>query len=487
MPRIAEPHYDFRGGFNSRDNPTDLAPEYLSDVRNMKYDVSGALSSRNGFAKITSSSALSARAVTSGTRFNKDDGTTRFDVAFSNQTMYKLGSGAGTSMDTTSFTQDSVFTFATFGNNLYYGNGIEAPRKWTGTGNAGAMGGTPPTAKYITTSTTGQRLFMAGDTSNIARLYWSALGNAEDWTTANDAGFLDVRTDDGEPITGIREINGVLVIFKTSSTHILTGNAPSNFTLRQINPEIGCVAPYSIGANDREIFFAANDGFYACNGTQLRKISRLIDPTYQTLTSKSNIRGSVYMNGHIYVASVSLSTAYDRIFTYDFLISKEGAWSIYDSHSANSFWVHSGEDGAMYFGGPTGHVYQFDSGTSDAGSTINFLARTAWLTLKQPDRKKRFKRLHLFMEPSGSYNVTVTTFLNWISSGGVDSTVALSPAGATWASFTWGAASWGASEQAKHYIVPTTGKADSVMFKIACSNPFKIFGFTLISKPKHRK
>lgn len=483
MPRVPDRHYGFSGGLNTRDSITELGPRYLSDTRNIKYDPSGAAVTRGGYAKVTSSGALSSHAVTSGKEFKL--GTTTYNLAFSNQTMYKISAGAGSSMDTTAFTADTTFTFATLYANVYYCNGVEAARKWTGTGNASAMGGSPPTAKYYTTSSTAQRLFAAGDTSNPQRLYFSALGNAEDWTTANDAGFIDVLTEDGEAITGIKEINGVLAVFKTYTTHVLTGVDPKSFSLKRVSSKVGCVAPYSIAASERELFCASSDGFYAFNGASFRRVSELILPSYRALASVTGIKGAIYKN--TYVASVTVTTSYDRLFVYDYRISKEGAWTIHDSHSANSLWEGVAGAEKLYFGGPTGHVYQYDSGTTDDGSGVSWFFQTPWLSLKQPERKKKWKRIHVLAEPTGSYTISVTSFFDWSSSGPAAQTINLSPSAALWGSFTWGSANWGSSEQAKHYILSTPQKADSVMYKFSGSNPSKIFGFTVITKPKHIK
>lgn len=486
-PLAVERQYDFSGGLNSHASPTTVGDNDITNCQNVFYDLDGALVARDGITKVLTN-AIGANAITSQTRYYKNDGTTRHHVFFYNQTMYRVNSASQTSIDATAYTAGSVFTFVTFNNVLYWCNGVEAPREWDGTTNA-AMSGSPPTAKYYTGSTTARRLFAAGDTSNPYRLYFSALGNPEDWTTANDAGFIDVVTDDGEPIMGIKEINGVLAIFKKSSTHILSGADPQSFTLRQVNSEVGCIAPYSIAASDRELFFLSNkQDFYGFNGTVLRNISKKITTTIASMVQAQlvNCQAQTYRNRYI-AAVTSTGTTNDTLLDYNYIISKEGAWTKHSGISVASMTTFHGENGELYTGDYAGNLHQFNSGTTDNGTAIVAWADTPWHYGKEPERRKKYKRTYVVAEPTGSYDLRVYPSFDGIKNTTSYQSVSLAGSGDLFDStFVFDSSEFGSSDQPfKTFNVSTFGQGRSVLLRFYSTGKFRLYGYSSIQRKKY--
>jgi hypothetical protein len=122
--------------------------------------------------------------------------------------------------------------------------GMANTRKWDGT-TAADLGGTPPEGRAAAFY---RNRFFIGSTDD---LYFTALGNAEDWT-GTDAGNLAVGQGDGEDIEDIAALADGLVIAKRSSLWFLSGTGPDNFELHPLIPGKGypgrclCPTPYGV-------------------------------------------------------------------------------------------------------------------------------------------------------------------------------------------------------------------------------------------------
>jgi len=103
----------------------------------------------------------------------------------------------------------------------------------------------------------------AGVVTNPSRLYYSVVGNPEDWSGAG-SGSIDIDPGDGDSITGLYSWKGELFVFKGPeklSIHRITGSTPSDFAR----------TPFVYGvsaANQNCIFEYGNDiGFWGPHGS----------------------------------------------------------------------------------------------------------------------------------------------------------------------------------------------------------------------------
>src|SRR5690606_34258278 len=127
--------------------------------------------------------------------------------------------------------------------NLIGSNGVDPVKRYDGTA-IHDLANAPAGAKYITTHS--NRVYCAVD--NYIR--FSALNKPEDWTTANDAGEIQVNTTDGESISGLGAGIGHLTVFKPSSLFELYGKGPQSYSLEQIATDLGAINNKSIVSYD---------------------------------------------------------------------------------------------------------------------------------------------------------------------------------------------------------------------------------------------
>jgi hypothetical protein len=162
-------------------------------------------------------------------------------------------------------TSSSVVTdkphFSTFNDLLILAaEGNQAPRSWDQT-TFQNLAGTPPTFSFSTPHA--GRHWGSGYPSNPSRLYYSAVGNPEDWIGAG-SGSIDIDPGDGDKIVGIISWKRELFVFKGPnrlSIHRITGTSPSDFARTNFVTGISAASQHSI------FEYAGDIGFWSPRGS----------------------------------------------------------------------------------------------------------------------------------------------------------------------------------------------------------------------------
>lgn len=167
-------------------------------------------------------------------------------------------------------------------------NGQDAPWKWTGTSNAAALGGSPPTCRWV--EYFNNYIFLGNQTTNAERVYFSALSDPETWDTTNDFFTFDA------PITGMKTLGRQLVVFKRDSIGIISGFGTASWQkIDNFVQGVGCAGGHTIvnarlggdGQNNRDgLVFLSDDGIYFFDGTpNVIKISNPIQRKFISSTT----------------------------------------------------------------------------------------------------------------------------------------------------------------------------------------------------------
>ncbi len=140
-------------------------------------------------------------------------------------------------------TATSVFHMTTFNDLLIIGG--STPKSWDQT-TFQTLAGTPPAFGFSTHHA--GRHWAAGNASAPSRLYYSAVGNPEDWVGAG-SGSIDIDPGDGDAITALLSWKKELWVFKGPhrlSIHRITGTTTSDFTRTPFINGISAAGPNAI-------------------------------------------------------------------------------------------------------------------------------------------------------------------------------------------------------------------------------------------------
>lgn len=163
---------------------------------------------------------------------------------------------------------------------MVYTNGVDAIRKYTGTGNDANLGGTPPKCRYLIDFKGYLVLAYVIDsgTTYFTRVQWSDSGNPEAWSGGN-TGSVNLLEDSLE-ITGISRFGDFLAVHKESAIYLgqlVTSSEVFRFTRKETGA--GAIAQGSIqNLPDGTQIFLARDGLRLFNGVSSSLIqSSIID------------------------------------------------------------------------------------------------------------------------------------------------------------------------------------------------------------------
>lgn len=248
---------DFSGGLNTFD------PEYISDL-NQSPDLDNIIILDKGFKKRNGDSAWNSSAMVSGSTAVQGLGYIQFNsgTQFLNAvtgTKFFTDSGlSGTMTDTTGAItitsgQNNLWTPVSFNNlQIWFGGAPDAPFKYSGTGNAAALGGSPPSAN--TAFGANNRIFGLNTAANPSRIFWPVLSDPEDWT-GTGSGNADVAKSDGEGLQcGIVTGPDTAILFKNSSTHLMVLTRQP-FPIYQLQKGIGIAGKNAYAFANGTIYF----------------------------------------------------------------------------------------------------------------------------------------------------------------------------------------------------------------------------------------
>lgn len=232
---------DFTGGLNTFDPEFATPLAQSPDLDNLVL-LDRGFKKRQGDAAWNSSAMVSTSTPVVGVGYIQFDNGTQFLNAVAGTKFFTDSGLSGTMTDTTGAVTitsgvNNLWTAVNFNNiQIWFGGAPDGPFKYSGSGNAVALGGSPPST--YTGFAANNRAFGISTTANPSRLFWSILNNPEDWTSTG-SGNADVSKSDGEALQcGIQVGADSVILFKNSSTHLMViSSAP--FPIYQLQRGIG--------------------------------------------------------------------------------------------------------------------------------------------------------------------------------------------------------------------------------------------------------
>lgn len=232
---------DFSGGLNTFD------PEYLSPL-NQSPDLDNLVLLNKGFKKRFGDSAFNSSAMVSsatpvtGLGYIQYDAGTQFLNSIAGTKFFTSSGLSGTMTDATGAITitsgaTNVWTPINFNNlQIWFGGAPDAPFTYSGSGNATALAGSPPSA--YTAFAGNNRVFAVSTAANPSRIFWPVLSNPSDWTGAG-SGSADVAKSDGEALMcGVVTGPDTAILFKNSSTHMMVLTSQP-FPIYQLQKGVG--------------------------------------------------------------------------------------------------------------------------------------------------------------------------------------------------------------------------------------------------------
>jgi hypothetical protein len=271
-----------------------------------------------------------------------------------------------------------------------------------------------PKMKYIEMHF--ERIWGAGDKDNPDMLYFSTAKkdgfDYDDWTApiaegeANQhGGFINIPTNDGGHIIGIKNIFDDVVVFKKNNVFKVYGTDPGNYTKTQIFSANGGISDRTIEAGNNKAYFMARDGIYMYDGTAVVPIHEKIKDTFSRINKDYMDKSeAVFSNGH-YILAVPYenSTVNNLIIDYNTLT---GSYKIKQGFIVNCFLKFNDK---VLFSDDNGYILTYDTGDTFNGSFINSRYETGYKDLGAQNAVKTTQYIYFIGSGNGSVRFTIQT------------------------------------------------------------------------------
>lgn len=238
--------------------------------------------------------------------------------------------------------------------------------------------------------------------SNESTLYYSALGTYNDFTTEDDAGYINEFHTDTSEITGLKTYKDYLAIYKKDKVYLLSGSNQDDFAIMPFADK-GTVANSSIINVDNKQYFLSN-GIYALEQVgelnQIRlgsEISNYIQPEFDKFNN-ANLKNTIaihYQNKHriYFLFPYQNSNYYKKIWIYDYL---QKVWykRVLPQNITCGCVFHS----FVLLADNQGKIYKDDYGTTFNSENIDFMWKSPFLSLSNVHHRKLIDEFYFILD-----------------------------------------------------------------------------------------
>ncbi len=189
------------------------------------------------------------------------------------------------------------------------------------------------TVKGTCIATWQNKAWVAGDSSNPSRVWWSNAGTPNTWTTSTD--FVDVREVDDRAVTAIGGGNGMdvvgrpsLNVFKTNSVYRIYSSSTGAYTT--LDGWRGATGSESVTSAQGTIYFCNYYGIYRIDNDRVVTLSDPIRPAWDVGTQYANQYTAWTSWDRVYFSNLGSQSTEDASYAnrrlYWELVPERAAW-----------------------------------------------------------------------------------------------------------------------------------------------------------------
>lgn len=245
------------------------------------------------------------------------------------------------------------------------------------------------------------QLFMSGFSSALSTVIFSDLGEPQGIVA--DFNF-EVRTNDGDKMTGLKFYNRNLLLFKEKSYHQLSGDNPETFTITQISDQYGALSNRAIVVFEERCWFLDRKGVTEFDGANTTVVSNPVEAVFMSMNVDAARENAVAIHNKLrnevwFSIPCNGATTNNCTVVYDYL-SK--AWTKFEGFNASSLTMAKSRLGTekAFYGGYTGNVFNFGASLFGDGSNgITNIAKPRYASNYGQSTEQLFRRLFFNFTP----------------------------------------------------------------------------------------
>jgi hypothetical protein len=267
-----------------------------------------------------------------------------------------------------------------------------------------------------------KHMFLAGDPTDNYNLYFSAPLDETDYDPANGAGVINV----GFPIVQIKAFRDQLYIFGTTNIKRLEGNNISDFILREVTDDLGCMASDSVVEIAGDLLFLSQDGLRPISGTNkigdvnLESMSKNIQSIFTDVVFDIDLNGlsSVVIHQKSQVRFFFSAAESQGIIAGFRQNSQTGALGfefgqLLGISASCSSSGYLGQYEFVIHGGSDGKVHRQEQGNDFDGDPIISVYQTPFLHMEDPEQRKIFYTVATYLRSEGDNEIILSVIYDY--------------------------------------------------------------------------
>ncbi len=400
---------DFTGGESSIYPFMATPKKYSLKMQNCHISETGGLAKMPGYVRVNTN--FVDLDIKTGFEYNKNDGSS-ITLAAGNGRVMKLNTDVPmTLVDlSTGYNAAAKMWFAQFNNICVFGNGVDTPKKYDGT-TVSSVGGLPSGTKFCKPHVHKGRLWWT-DSANRMMAYHSALRAIEDYTTADNAGYIDFSfvLPVGDELQEILTYVDLLVFIFRNHVVLYSGNDPTSggdFNIVQIISGVGGVSPDSTLPIGSDLLFIHDSGIKSLKQAVATGNMTVGDVSKDEVTAiQREIRIGLETDKPFAVAhypqrgwSCFLINEVVWIYSYNWR-----AWA--RLVNANVLGLMNLMDGSMYLLG-NGYIFNYGGSWGFDGGAINMAWESAWIPYSRAHYKGYPKTMEIMFGKGVNTDISV--------------------------------------------------------------------------------
>lgn len=488
--------YDTRGGLNLRASDRAVKRNEARAAQNCEISYDSSILKANGYERFDDQTTNPAGDIDFLFLYHKDNGTEQI-IATDSTKMYTVSTSGVFTSRITGLTNSTYGAWClTFNNYLLLMNGVDTIKTWDGSA-AGTLTGFPgdlpvSTAYPSLGAVWKNRLWLTGDPGAPYRVYVSAAGDHNDFTTANGAFAVDVNVSDGEIITGISPFFDSLVVYKTNSIHSVVGDsAPGSgganeFVIKPISNGVSSVAPRAVLTVGNDQFYFGKDHISSLKTTNAygdiltSVVSDKIQPIIETLNVDAMRKAFIVhyrlKNQVWFCFPTGGSSTNNAVYIFDY---RTGAWMKRQGFSPSCGMIYDNKPLLGTYSGAGLQLHDF--GGTYEGNPIQAYWTTGWEGFSNYLKTKRIRNADVTVKRLGEWSVRVDAawdYQTFYPQFNIDT----SPVGgsASWGTAVWGSARWATETSVQSRTLSQIGMGKALQLKFSnnfADQPFEIMGW----------
>lgn len=249
-------------------------------------------------------------------------------------------------------------------------------------------------------------------------IYFSALGSYNDFTTENDAGYINDFYTDTDKISALKTYKDYLAIYKENSTYLLSGSNPEDFAIIPFADK-GAVSHKSIvSVNNKQYFFSS--GIYTLEVGTLNQILLGSEITHSIkeefkkfdTSRKNEIFALNYEDkNQIWYFIPYKSDEYFHTIWINDIVNK--AW--YKRVLPQDVTTACIFEKNVFTADKNGKIYKENINNTFDGEPIKFVWKSPFLSLGNPTVRKTIDEFYFVLDESHENNFAYSVFKNYDS------------------------------------------------------------------------